>query len=122
MESLIAGERDPRVLAGLARGRLTAKHEALVEALTALFEEHHARLLRLLLTTVDHLTAQIAVLDQEIATMLADLPYPRSDTADRPSATTSAAASFGDDLLARLHEIPGVGPDLRAGHPGRSRP
>ncbi|MET7783069.1 MULTISPECIES: IS110 family transposase [Streptomyces] len=110
MEALIAGERSPRALAGLARGRLTAKHEALVEALTGQFEEHHARLLRLLLTTVDHLTAQITLLDQEIATTLADLPDPRGDMSDRQSATAPAIASFGTDLLARLHEIPGVGP------------
>ena len=33
VEALIAGERTPRVLAGLARGRMRAKHAALVEAL-----------------------------------------------------------------------------------------
>ncbi|MEU9447096.1 hypothetical protein [Streptomyces sp. NPDC048277] len=75
-EALIAGERNPRTLANLARGRLTTQHDALVEALTGQFDDHHARLLRLLLTTVDHLTAQITVLDQDIATTLADLPHP----------------------------------------------
>ena len=35
--ALIAGERDPQVLAGLARGRMKAKHDALVEALTGMF-------------------------------------------------------------------------------------
>ena len=34
LEALIAGERDPRRLAGLARGRMRVKHGALVEALT----------------------------------------------------------------------------------------
>jgi transposase len=34
--ALIAGERDPHVLAGLARTRMKAKHDALVEALTGL--------------------------------------------------------------------------------------
>src|SRR6266508_6232211 len=33
LEALIAGERDPRVLAGLARGKMKAKHTALAEAL-----------------------------------------------------------------------------------------
>ncbi|RPE26664.1 transposase [Streptomyces sp. Ag109_O5-1] len=108
MEALIAGERNPRTLANLAQGRLTAKHDALVEALTGQFDDHHARLLRLLLTTVDHLTAQITALDQDIAATLAALPDPRSDAPDH--SPSPAAASFGDDLLARLDEIPGVGP------------
>jgi hypothetical protein len=44
VEALIAGERDPKVLAGLARGRMKAKHAALVEALTGRFDDHHAEL------------------------------------------------------------------------------
>jgi len=35
IEALIAGERDPRVLAEMARGRMRPKRDALVEALTA---------------------------------------------------------------------------------------
>ncbi|KOU35168.1 transposase [Streptomyces sp. WM6378] len=108
MEALIAGERNPRTLANLAQGRLTTKHDALVEALTGQFDDHHARLLRLLLTTVDHLTAQITALDQDIATTLASLPDPRSDAPDH--APSPAAVPFGDELLARLDDIPGVGP------------
>lgn len=34
VEALIAGERDPQLLADLARGRMRAKHDARVEALT----------------------------------------------------------------------------------------
>ena len=33
LEALIAGQRDPQVLAGLARGQMKAKRAALVEAL-----------------------------------------------------------------------------------------
>jgi hypothetical protein len=49
LEALIAGERDPKVLAGLARGKMKAKHAALAEALTGRFDAHHAELARLLL-------------------------------------------------------------------------
>jgi transposase len=42
LEALTGGERDPKVLAELARGRLRVKHAALVEALTGQFTEHHA--------------------------------------------------------------------------------
>ena len=59
LEALIAGERDPKVLAGLARGRMRAKHAALVEALTGRFDDHHAELARMLLDQIDALTAQI---------------------------------------------------------------
>lgn len=81
-----------------------------MQALTGQFEEHHARLLQLLLATVDHLTAQIAALDQEIAATLAVLPDPHEDAPSRPPTERAADASFGADLLARLDEIPGVGP------------
>jgi transposase len=42
LEALVAGQRDPEALAGLARGRLRAKHAALVAALTGRFDAHHA--------------------------------------------------------------------------------
>jgi transposase len=42
MAALIAGERDPAVLAGLARGTLRSKTDRLTEALTGRFTDHHA--------------------------------------------------------------------------------
>jgi len=53
VEALIAGQRDPTVLAGLAKGRMRAKHAALVEALTGQFDDHHAELARMLLDQID---------------------------------------------------------------------
>jgi len=44
LEALIGGERDPQVLARLARGRMRAKHDRLVQALTVKFDDHHAEL------------------------------------------------------------------------------
>src|SRR5712691_10143791 len=49
IDALIAGERDPHVLAGLARGRMRVKRAALVEALTGRFDDHHAELASMLL-------------------------------------------------------------------------
>jgi transposase len=48
IEALIAGQRDPKMLAELARGRLRVKHAALVQALTGRFDDHHAELARML--------------------------------------------------------------------------
>jgi len=42
LEAMIAGQRDPQVLADLARGRMKAKRVALVKALTGRFDDHHA--------------------------------------------------------------------------------
>lgn len=47
MDALIAGERNPKVLAEMARARMRNKKAALIEALTGQFEDHHARLCRM---------------------------------------------------------------------------
>ena len=74
LEALIAGERDPKVLAGLARGRMKTKHAALVEALTGKFDDHHAELARMLLDQIDALNAQIAKLTTRIGELIAAIP------------------------------------------------
>jgi len=56
IEALIAGERDPEVLAHFARGRMRAKHAQLVQALTGRFDAHHAELARVLLGSIDALS------------------------------------------------------------------
>jgi len=70
LEAIIAGESDPEVLAGLARGTLRKKHDALVQALTGRVQDHHRFLLRTLLAHVDQLTQAIAELSEEIARRL----------------------------------------------------
>jgi hypothetical protein len=74
IEALIAGERDPRVLADLAKGRLRVKRAALIEALTGRFDEHHGELAAMLLEQIDGLTAQIGRLDARVEQQLADIP------------------------------------------------
>lgn len=57
VEALIAGERDPEVLASLALRRMKSKHDKLVEALTGRFDAHHGELAKMLLEQIDGLTA-----------------------------------------------------------------
>ena len=57
IEALIAGERDPRRLADLARGRMKTKRSALITALDGRFDDHHAELARMLLDQIDTLSA-----------------------------------------------------------------
>lgn len=66
IEALIAGERDPHVLAELALTRMRPKIPELRLALEGGFSGHHALLLRTLLDHIDHLSAAIAGLDAQV--------------------------------------------------------
>ncbi len=87
MAALIAGERDPKVLAELARGRMRTKITQLEEAFIGHFTDHHAFLLTKMLARIDQLDADIADVEDRISDQIA--PF--------------AAA------VARLDEIPGIG-------------
>ena len=113
LEALIAGERDPKTLAGLARGRMKAKRAALIEALTGKFDDHHAELTRMLLDQVDALNAQIAKLTIRIEQLIAAIPTAQGIDAD---GATGPSAGTGPDAAVlpavdRLDEITGIGPD-----------
>ncbi|MET7354942.1 IS110 family transposase [Streptomyces mirabilis] len=112
LDALVSGERSPRTLADLAQGSLVKKRSALVEALTGQFDDHHGRLLRVLLETVDHLTAQVHELDRLITLALDQITAPPDDTGTKPGAgdTAQAAGRAAHDLVERLDAIPGVGP------------
>jgi transposase len=88
MAALIAGERNPKVLAQLARSRMRTKISALEEAFTGHFTDHHAFLLAKMLARVDAIDADIGELDAKNGELIA--PF-------------AAAAE-------RLDEIPGIGP------------
>jgi transposase len=66
MAALIAGERDPELLADLAYGRLRRKNTTLTQALTGRFGEHHAFMCQLLLDQVDHLDSTIERLSARV--------------------------------------------------------
>jgi transposase len=86
LQALIAGQRNPRVLAQMAHGSMRGKIGILEEALTGHFEDHHARLARRMLRRIDDLAVDIAELDTEIEALI---------------------ASF-QDLIDQLDQIPGV--------------
>jgi transposase len=88
LAALLAGERDPKRLAQLARATLRRRIPDLEQALTGRFTDHHAYLLGRMLTRIDAATADITDLEEKIATAIT------------PHA----------DLAARLDEIPGIGP------------
>jgi len=67
LEAITAGERNPNVLAQLARGTMRAKIKRLEEALDcAFFTGEHAAVLAMMLAAIDHYTAQIDQLTARI--------------------------------------------------------
>jgi transposase len=70
IEALIEGQRDPAVLADLARGTLRRKIPDLTVALAGRFGAHHATLCRLHLDHIDHLDQMLARLDAQIEQVL----------------------------------------------------
>lgn len=72
LSALLGGERDPAKLAGLAKGRLRVKHDALVEAFEGVrFTAQHELLIGGILRHVDFLDSEIAALGEAIGTHLA---------------------------------------------------
>jgi transposase len=114
IKAMIAGQRDPRKLAGLARTRMKAKHDDLVEALDGMFDDHHGELAGLLLDQIASLDAKIARLGARAAELTAAIPAAWGINAD---GTTGPDAGTGPDAavlnaVARLAQIPGLSPDL----------
>jgi transposase len=114
IEALIAGERDPQVLAGLAKGRARARASALAEAADGRFSDHHARLARLLLDQSDdlarHITEVTALLDQAIAVVPAtptNVAIVDVATGEVTTAPTGVATA-----IERISALPGGGPDV----------
>ena len=87
LAALIAGERDPKVLAQLARRRLRAKLSQLEEAFHGRFSDHHAFLLDTMLGRIDQASADIAAVEAKVEELIA--PFAQA--------------------VERLDEIPGVG-------------
>jgi transposase len=99
LRALLAGERDPIVLAELAKGVLRRKIPQLQKALRGRFGDHHATLIGIILDHVEHLEAAIAALDRQIDTVM--------DEVD-PVDTAEVVAPFAR-ARDRLATIPGVG-------------
>ncbi len=91
MDAMITGERDPKVIAELARTRMRPKIKLLEEAFAGLrvgtFDEHHRFLLSRMLARIDQVELDIAAIDAQIEELL--VPFAQA--------------------AVRLDEIPGIG-------------
>jgi transposase len=89
LDAIAAGQRDPGVLAQLARGTMRGKIRRLEQALDcSFFTGEHAAVLAMMLAAIDHHTAQIQALTEKIETLIAPWLH----------------------QVAQLDEVPGIGP------------
>jgi transposase len=98
LAALISGERDPKVLAQLARTRLRAKRSQLEEAFCGRFSDHHASLLETMLGRVDQASTDIAELDRRIEEEL----VPFAAAADRLDEITGVGRTAAQVILAEV--------------------
>jgi transposase len=108
--AMIAGERDPRVLAGLARTRMKARHADLVQALDGMFDSHHGELAQLELDQIAFLDQRITWAGNRVTAVLAEIPAAWGIDAD---GATGPDAGTGPDApvlpaAARLAQIDGI--------------
>ncbi|MDQ1250796.1 MAG: hypothetical protein QG597_5176 [Actinomycetota bacterium] len=104
LEAMIAGERDPEVLADLAKQRLRNKIPALTEALTGRFTEHHGFLARTYLNLIDQHTAAIEDINARIEVVIAPFAPIRDLLVSIPGVSITVAdviiAETGADMSA----------------------
>jgi transposase len=86
IEALIAGERDPVVLADFANGRMRSKLAALAEAFVSNWSEHHSIVAARIIAHIDYLDGSIAELSAAIGERLG--PF--------------------EDTITRMCDVPGV--------------
>ena len=115
LEALIAGERDPLVLAELAKGRARARLGLLAEACDGRFTSHHAKLCRMLLNQTDDLTRRIetitALLDEAIGALQAQADEIATAALDSVTGEVLAPPVAYASAIERISDIPGGGPE-----------
>jgi hypothetical protein len=142
LRALVAGERDPVVMADLAKSKLRRTIPDLIEALDGHFDDHHALIVGQLLTRLQHTEQALADLDAQIGErmrpwqhqidLLVTIPGVGpavarpfiAETGGDPSRFPSAAhLAVWTGVAPAMHESAGkrTPAGSRDGHPWRSR-
>jgi transposase len=98
LAALVRGERDPQVLAELAKGKLRKKLPQLRQALRGRFGEHHALLVGLALDHLKHLEVAIARLDARVDEVIAPFAVAR----DRLDTITGVGKRAAEAIIAEI--------------------
>lgn len=102
LEALLAGERDPKILADLAHTKMRNKTDQLVDALVGRFTDHHGFMVRLHLDRIDHLDHIAARLDAQIDQVIDPFRPLRDQLIAIPGISVVIAdviiAEIGDDM------------------------
>ncbi len=106
LRALLAGERDPATLAGLAKGRLRRRIPELQGALVGHFTAHHAVLVRLALDHLEQLEATIAALDAKVDAAIAPFAHARGLLDTIPGIDIRAAETIIGEIGADMTVFP----------------
>jgi Transposase IS116/IS110/IS902 family len=98
IEAMIAGDRDPHVLAGMARGVMRRKIPQLEEALRGHFDDHHGFICATMLRRIDALAADIATLDTKITEQVT----PHLEVIERLDEIPGIGARSAEELIAEI--------------------
>ena len=98
IEALIAGERDPKTLAQMARSRMRSKIAVLEEALTGHFEDHHAFLAAAMLARIDAANRT----EEDLTTRIERSIEPFRHQVDQLIAITGVGAKSAQELIAEI--------------------
>jgi transposase len=109
LAALIAGERNPKVLAQMARGAMRGKITALQEAFTGFFTDHHAFLLERMLARVDAIDTDIAALDDKIDEMVAPFVTAVERLDEIPGINSTAACVILAEIGIDMDRFPTAG-------------
>lgn len=109
LEALIAGQRDPAVLADLAKRGLRKKIPQLTEAMRGRFSDHHAFMVRLYLDRIDAHNADIARLDDRIEEAIAPFRFARELLMSIPGWSAVVANVFIAETGADMSVFPTAG-------------
>lgn len=98
LEAMIGGQRNPRVLAQLARTRMRTKIGVLEEALTGHFTDHHAFLAQTMIDRIDRVSADVEKVNAAIEEAMA----PFRSAAQRLDEITGIGIRSAQELIAEI--------------------
>ncbi|HVA52752.1 MAG TPA: IS110 family transposase [Acidimicrobiales bacterium] len=109
LDALVAGERDPVVLADMAKRRLRSKLPELTEALTGRFNDHHAFLVKVHLNLIDEHSKAIEEITERIEEAMVPFASARDLLVTIPGVSTKVADVIIAETGADMTRFPTAG-------------